>query len=180
LGIFAFNILGYRIYFNIAEDKSTAVAETKIQNNDFNTKDLVTYKFSAKQLPYYTNNQNYDAVKGEVDVNGSVMTYVKKRIYKDSIEYVCLPNTHKTQIRNARDQFFKLVNDLNNLSQNKSSKKQTNTIVKPFSFEATTLTALKWHNKSSIVKIKKEYSVLNAAILPKPYLAYSAPPPDVV
>lgn len=179
LGIFAFNILGYRIYFNIAEDKSTAIAETKIQNNDFNTTDLVTYKFSAKQLPYYTNSKNYEIAKGEVDVNGDIMTYVKKRIYKDSIEYVCLPNTHKTQIRNARDEFFKLVNDLNNLSQNKSSKKQTTTNVKPFSFEATTFTALKWNSQSSIVKIKKEYSLLNANVLPNPYLAYSTPPPDV-
>jgi hypothetical protein len=178
LGILAFNILGYRIYFNIAENKSTAIAENKIQNNDFDKQDLVTYKFSAKQLPYYTNSKNFELANGEVDVNGTVMTYIKKRIYNDSIEYVCLPNTHKTEIRNARDEFFKLVNDLNNLTQNKTPKKQNNNTVKPFSFEATTLSATTYYD-NAIVLIKNEYNISNTSILPNPYLAYSTPPPNL-
>jgi hypothetical protein len=179
LGILAFNIFGYRIYFNVAENNSTIKVDEIIQNRTYNEQDLTTYKFSAKQLPYYTNTKQYEVVNGEVEVNGVVMTYVKKRIYKDSIEYVCLPNIQKTEIRNARDEFFKLVNDLNSLSQNKSTKKQTHSTVKPFSFEATTFSEAKLQSQS-IVKNKKEYSLYNSMLLPSPYLAYNAPPPNEV
>jgi hypothetical protein len=178
IGILCFNFFGYKVYYHFAMQNADETISKAINTQSFDNSETVTYKFSAKQLPYYTNSKHYEAANGEVEVNGTSMAYVKKRIYQDSIEYVCLPNHQKTQIRNARDEFFKLVNDLNNLTQNKSSKKQTNTVVKPFSFEATTLSDGKIQTNSA-VKTKKEYNSFNSINLSKPYLAYNTPPPDV-
>ncbi len=105
------------------------------------------------------------------------MTYVKKRIYKDSIEYICLPNQAKTNLRTAREDFFKLVNDLNNLSQNNTSKKQNSTNTKPFSFDALAFEPN--HSKYLFIAlIKNNYSFYTKDILPNPYHQSLTPPPN--
>jgi hypothetical protein len=177
LGIFAFNIFGYRIYFTIAEKNSSIAAENKIEKQQYANEDLVAYKFSAKQLPYYTNSKNYEVANGEVEVNGTIMTYVKKRIYNDSIEYVCLPNKAKTNLRTAREDFFKLVNDLQNSSKNSTPKKQTNTTAKPFSYDAVVFET-KQTNLHNFFSQKNTYSFYVKDILPNPYYHSLKPPPN--
>jgi hypothetical protein len=56
---------------------------------------------------------------GEIEINGIHYNYVKYRMYEDSVEYLCIPNQAKTKLSNARDEFYKLVNDLQHPSQNK-------------------------------------------------------------
>jgi hypothetical protein len=69
------------------------------------------------------NSQNYERVDGEIAIKGIQYKYVKRRFYNDSVELLCIPNLAKTGVQNARDDFFRLANDL--ATNNTSSKKST-------------------------------------------------------
>jgi hypothetical protein len=177
IGILAYNLGGYQLYYHFAEQNTNETIQAKIEKEDYETEDLVSYKFSAKQLPYYTNSKHYEVANGEVEVNGMIMTYVKKRIFKDSIEYMCLPNQAKTNLRTAREDFFKMVNDLQNITKNPTPKKNTNNIVKPFSFDAVAFEA-KQTNHSFFSVQQNKYSFYAKDILANPYYQSLTPPPD--
>ncbi|HEX4372306.1 MAG TPA: hypothetical protein VHZ50_03280, partial [Puia sp.] len=78
---------------------------------------------SANHLAYYNNSKQFERVDGEIEINGIQYKYVKKRLYNDSFEYLCIPNNDVAKLRTARDDFFKLVNDLQ--QQNTSGKKSS-------------------------------------------------------
>ena len=44
----------------------------------------------------------------------------------DSLELLCIQNTAKMKVQNSRDNFFKLVNDLQHNSQNKKQDSNSN------------------------------------------------------
>ena len=58
-----------------------------------------------------------------IDFNGITYNYVKRRFYQDYLELYYTPNIAKTNIRNARDEFFRLANDF---TANNNSAKKTN------------------------------------------------------
>jgi hypothetical protein len=178
IGILLFNFVGYRMLFSIANDNITNTMEDKIIKEDFSTADLVSFRFSAKKLPYYTNSKQYEIANGEIEVNGVTMTYVKKRIFHDSIEYVCLVNIAKTNLRTAKDDFFKLVNDLQNTTGKTTSKPITKNI-KPFSFDGLSFSV----NTSNNLIAKQAYAFnfcYKNPFLANPFLQIPQQPPEAV
>ena len=152
--------------------------EQTIEKNTYQQNDLVTFKFPAK-LPYYTNTKLYEMVNGEVDVNGVIMSYVKKRIYNDSIEYVCLPNTQKNCLRTAREDFFKLVNDFQTASAKNHSSKAPIKNIKPFSFDAI---SFQQKNQTAFVEfiVNKKMLQQNTRFISTQFLQLPLQPPDAI
>lgn len=68
---------------------------------------------------------------GEIEIDGIHYNYVKCRMYQDSLEYLCIPNTAKNRLSNARDEFYKLVNDLRTHSQNKKNDHSSSLVKSP-------------------------------------------------
>lgn len=122
LGILLFNWGGYRLYTDYMEQRADTRLEASLDENNYNESDLVSIKVAAN-LPYYTNTQEYERVNGEIDINGIHYKYVKRRMYNDSVELLCIPNIAKTGLENARNDFYRLANDL--VSNNSSAKKST-------------------------------------------------------
>lgn len=119
LGIFLFNWFGYRILTSLLEARASARLEFQLDNNNYNESDLISLKV-ASNLPYYPNSKSYERLDGEIVIEGVHYKYVKRRLYNDSLEYLCIPNKSKINLRNARDEFFKLVNDIQQPLQKKS------------------------------------------------------------
>jgi hypothetical protein len=178
IGILLFNLVGYRIVFSIASDTATTYMEEKIVKEDFNPEDLVSFRFSAKKLPYYTNSKEFEIANGEVEVNGVIMTYVKKRIFHDSVEYVCLANVAKTNLRTAKDDFFKLVNDLQNTT-GKTTPKPITKNIKPFSFDGLAFSI----STNNIIVASQAHTFnfyYKNVFLANPFLQIPQQPPEVV
>jgi hypothetical protein len=121
LGILLFNWGGYRLFTGYLENRADSRLEASLDANRYNESELISIKVAAN-LPYIANSQNYDRVDGEIIIKGIQYKYVKRRLYNDSVELLCIPNLAKTGVRNARDDFFRLANDL---ATNNSSKKST-------------------------------------------------------
>jgi hypothetical protein len=120
LSIFLFNWFGYRLLYSLLEEKANSALIASLDNDQYNDNDLITVKLPS-HLPYYTNSDHFNRMDGEIELNGKHYNFVKCRVYKDSIEYLCIPNKARTNLSNARDEFYKLVNDLQHPSQSKKS-----------------------------------------------------------
>ncbi len=113
-----FNGFGYRMVANYFDQKAAENFIALIEENDYNEADLVTIK-TPVNLPYYANNAKFERVDGEMVVNGIVYQYVERRVYNDSIEIKVLANQDRLHIKNAREDFYKLAQDLQKTEQGK-------------------------------------------------------------
>lgn len=120
LGVMLFNGFGYRIVANYFDQKAAEHFVAIIDENDYNEADLVTIK-TPVNLPYYANNAKFERVDGEMVINGMVYQYVQRRVYNDSIEIKVLANQDRLHIKNAREDFYKLAQDLQKNSEDKKS-----------------------------------------------------------
>jgi hypothetical protein len=132
LGILLFNWCGYRLFLSYLENKADIRLETNLDQENYNEADLVTIKI-ANDIPYYTaNSPVFERVDGEVTIKGVSYKYVKRRMYNDSLELLCIPNVEKTGLQNAKDKLFLLANDLAN---DNSSKKSSHPHLAKFSVQ---------------------------------------------
>lgn len=123
LGVLLFNWGGYRFFTSFLEHRADTRLEANLDENRYDESDLVSIKVAAN-LPYYTtytHSGKFERVNGEINIKGVNYKYVKRRLYNDSLELLCIRNVEKTGVQNAKDQFFRLANDLTN--DNTSSKK---------------------------------------------------------
>jgi hypothetical protein len=120
LSILLFNWFGYRILADYYQQQADRVLEQKLDNSDYDESQLIEIKVPL-QLPYQTSWKEFERFDGEIEVNGIHYKYVKRAVYNDSLVLLCLPNEGKMRLQSARDEFFKLVNDIQHPSTNKKT-----------------------------------------------------------
>lgn len=125
MGLLLFNWVGYELYTAILQQRATTSLISRLDDNDYTDSELISFKFPASQLGYYSNNASYDRVDGTVSIEGAQYNYVKRRIYNDSLELLCIPNRTVNRLQTARDDFFKLVNDLQHPGHSKKTDSNT-------------------------------------------------------
>ena len=73
-------------------------------------------------MPYQSNNIDYERHYGEIEIDGKAYTYVKRKIEDGFLVLKCIANTGKLQIGKINTDLFKLANGLD---QNRDGKKQS-------------------------------------------------------
>lgn len=126
LALLLFNTAGYRILFNILEQKATARLENKIDAGNYSEEQLVEVKIPLS-MPYYSD-KDYESVYGETDWNGQHYRYVKRKITDNTLYLLCLPNEEKNIIVNAKNEMTKAANDIS--SNTPAQQKQVPSLVK--------------------------------------------------
>ena len=121
LGILLFNWFGYQLLTSYVQNKADVQFKDRLDNNNFEESQLISIKVPAENLGYYINSKQFERVDGSIEISGIQYNYVKRRLYNDSVEMLCIPNHTAMQLRNAKDEFFKLVNDLQHPGQGKKS-----------------------------------------------------------
>ena len=121
LGIFLFNLAGYRWLITYLENKAIACLDETISNFAYSEAELISIK-TPVTVPYYNNSSVFESADGEVNINGNYYRFVKHRIYNDSVELLCIPDHSRKDLMSTQDDYFKLVNDL---QQNTSGKKRS-------------------------------------------------------
>ncbi|HUZ60493.1 MAG TPA: hypothetical protein VMU83_17110 [Hanamia sp.] len=119
LVLFAFNWFGYRLYYDYLMHKTNEKLETLIDNNNYDESQLMELKIPI-HLPYQTNWTSYQRFDGEIKLNGIIYKYVKRKLSNDTLFLMCIPNSYKMHLETAKNDFFKLTNDL---ARNDHSKK---------------------------------------------------------
>jgi hypothetical protein len=126
LSIFCFNWIGYRLLLSYAENKADRQLEANLDNQDYDKAQLVSIKLPLSHFSAYINAMGFERADGQLECNGICYNYVKIRIYNDSLELLCIPNQKVINLRQAKDNYFKLVSDM----QQRSNKNQGNHFIK--------------------------------------------------
>jgi len=84
---------------------------SKLDKAQYDDKDLISIK-TPLNLPYYTSSPSYERTYGSVNVNGVEYEYVKRRVFMDTLELLCLPNTEKTKLQTVKNSFLKFSIDV--------------------------------------------------------------------
>lgn len=134
LGLLLFNWVGYEIYTAILQNHADKTMVANLDQNNYSDADLISIKVPAMHLSSYVNSKEFQRVDGTIDIEGVQYNYVKRRYTEDSLELLCIPNKTATRLQTAKNEFFKLVNDLQHPGQSKKSD-QHNTSFKGFNAE---------------------------------------------
>ena len=176
LVILLFNWVGYRFVSDYFETVAVNNMQEQLDKETYLESDLVSIKVPFS-VPYGINSNYFEKVSGTVDIHGVSYQYVKRRFYNDSLELLCIPNMAKTNVTNARDEFFKLANDFVNNSTSKKSSNQNHTVkfsVSDFSNDHLFV----YHFIASQILSSKSTS--SFSVIPSPFLQTLDKPPQVI
>lgn len=112
MGVLLFNWAGYRLLTAYWEDRANTRLEAQIDENSYDETQLISVKIPAGHLSSYTHSSDFERVDGQVEIGGVQYKYVKRRLFNDSLQLLCIPNQRAMGLRTARNEFFRLVNDL--------------------------------------------------------------------
>jgi hypothetical protein len=122
MGLLFFNWYGYQLVSGYLQDRADRRLEASLDQAGYDQSQLISIKVPLTSLSYYNSSTNFERVDGQIEVNGILYKYVKRRIYKDSLEMLCIPNSSAMGLAAAKNAFFQQVNDLQqNTPQGKKS-----------------------------------------------------------
>lgn len=121
-----FNWYGYRLLSDIMVQKSDTEFQAKIDNDEYDESQLIELRVPIN-LPYHNDWDKFERYDGEVEIDGIHYKYVKRKVEKGELVLLCLPNNDKQLLQTARDNFFKLVNDLQQTSATGKKSETGNT-----------------------------------------------------
>lgn len=104
IALIAFNLGGYRImYYSIGQQHDMAI-NANIKNGVYNEANLITISIPLS-LPYLQDATAFERVDGEIELNGTVYKYVKRKIAAGHLVLRCLPDPKKAAFHNAENSF---------------------------------------------------------------------------
>ncbi len=158
------------------ENKADVQLEAQLDTKDYNEQDLISIKV-ATNLPYYNESKEFQRTDGSINIDGVEYKYVKKRFYNDSLELMCIPNTSKMKITNAKQEYAKLANDFQELGNKKKQNSQHSNTVKPTGSEyCENHFVLSFTNKHEVLFEKATLGYLPVAIQSVFYTPQEQPP----
>ncbi len=106
------------------QQKVSDQLEVKLDKSLYDESQLIELKVPIN-LPYQSNWSAYQRYDGEIEVEGVMYKYVKRKVANDTLYLMCIPNTKKMSLETAKNDFFKLSNDLQNNDSKKSDNSKT-------------------------------------------------------
>jgi hypothetical protein len=119
LSVLLFNWIGYRLLSAYWEDHAASRLQASLDQEQFDPAETITLRISADALPYSTASVRFERSEGIIEVGAVRYRTVKRRLYNDSIEFLCIPDGPANKLRAARNDFFSLVNDLQKTGHSK-------------------------------------------------------------
>jgi len=118
LSLLLFNWFGYRLWTFYIEQK--AQEDFQLADNTYDDDaQLISLKVPITNLSYYLNSKEFERVDGKIEIGGVQYKYVKRRIYNDSLEVLCIPDQLAIKLKAVKNEFFRYANDLQHTGQGK-------------------------------------------------------------
>lgn len=112
LSVLLFNWVGYRLFTAFCEEREASSLESALENDNYDSSLLVTLRIPADALPYCNGSRDFQPADGFIEIGNLRYREVKKRVFNDSVEFVCIIDGAVSRLRSAGNDFFSLVNDL--------------------------------------------------------------------
>ena len=174
IGILFFNWYGYQLLTAYWQQREDSKLEARLDKHEYNDDQLVHIKIPLTTLAYYNSSTGFERVNGQIQINGVHYNYVKRRIYGDSLELLCIPNITAMNLQKAKNEFFRQVNDLHQQNQ---GKKSNTSFSKDFSKDYTP-TAMDITIPAALSTLKMTTGIFLSQHLPSRYSPTAEMPPD--
>jgi hypothetical protein len=171
-----FNWVGYEFYTAFLQEQADKTMVANLDRNNYTDAELISIKVPATHLSSYVNSKDFQRVDGKIEIEGVLYNYVKRRFSEDSLELLCIPNKTATSIQTAKNEFFKLVNDLQHPGQSKKSDQHSSSF-KGFSAEYFSNSQSFAISKLTLVRQKANDHYLLQ--IPSVFLTRAGQPPDL-
>lgn len=172
-----FNWYGYRVLSDYLQTRSVVRLEARLDKDDYNPAELIEIRVPLN-LPYHNDWTDFERYNGEIEINGVHYNYVKRKLEKGELVLLCLPNNEKQLLQSARDQFFQLVNDLQQPGTEKSAQGGTLLMLKNLLTEYR-----QEENQWSIASISApalHYLTTTFFLIPRNFARTPEQPPDTL
>lgn len=177
LGILFFNWYGYQVVSAYLQNRADRRLEAVLDANSYDGSQLISLKVPVNSLSYYNSSTQFERVDGQIEVGGVQYKYVKRRLYGDSLELLCIPNRTAMKLQTAKNDFFRQVNDLQPNGQN--GKKQNTPVSKSFSTSDYTITGdLLVIGQPGFIDLPASY--MQDPVLPSSYIGTDEQPPNIL
>lgn len=174
MGILFFNWYGYQLLTAYWQQQAETKLEARLDRHDYDEAQLISIKVPLTTLSYYNSSTTFERVNGQIEVGGVHYNYVQRRIFKDSLELRCIPNTLAMDLQKTKNDFFRQVNDL---QQQNQGKKSNTTTSKDFSKDYTP-TAMDYTIAATVTILSPARIARVVAQLPSRYTPTAEMPPD--
>lgn len=156
-----FNLIGYRIVFQIAEALCDKKTEMLVDSGKYDKSKLVKIAVPLAN-PYVPDQPEFEPAEGEMTIDGSVYKLIKRKISEGYLILVCLPDLEKSFLKTMRDNNLKRVNDLYTGGAGNAGHPKTN-VAKIFSSEYEPFQCLSVCSQQSFTVI--HYSCISVSSL---------------
>ena len=120
LCLLLFNWFGYRLWTFYIEEKADSQQDFQPADDSYDDDaQLISLKVPLTNLSYYLNSKEFERVDGKIEIGGVQYKYVKRRIYHDSLEVLCVPDQLAIKLKAVKNEFFRFANDLQHTGQGK-------------------------------------------------------------
>ena len=99
LTIVLVNLVGYRWLTGYLQNRANNELEVRLDSRQYDDDDLISIK-TPLNLPYYSSTA-FERVSGELFVKGVIYKYVKRRVYNDTLEVLCIRDQNETSRQQA-------------------------------------------------------------------------------
>ena len=125
-----FNWYGYRFVTNYLQKKADSQLEARLDVNDYDESQLIELRVELN-IPYQYSWSNFERHSGEIELNGKIYAYVKRKIEDGYLVLKCIPNDVKQEIEKADNILFTVNNGLDQ-EHNGKNNSPLNSIFKSF------------------------------------------------
>lgn len=125
--LLVFNWYGYRFVTNYLQKQADKQLEARLDVNDYSEAQLMEIRVPLN-MPYQNNSSEFERHYGEIEVNGKIYTYVKRKIEDGVLILKCIPNTQKQNLKNADNILFTANNGLDQEHNGKNNSPLTNIV----------------------------------------------------
>ena len=109
--VLLFNLAGYSFLFQFLMAKADTQAVAQLDETLYNDNDLLEVKMPLN-MPYITGSNSFERVDGQLEYGGVHYNYVKRKVSRDTVYILCLPNVSKTRLCKAKAAYGKEAADL--------------------------------------------------------------------
>jgi hypothetical protein len=108
--IHLFNFAGYNLPFQYFIKQSKTKQAWQLDANRYEQQEMLELKVPL-YLPYYCSFSAAERVEGEIEISGTHYNYFKRQVPNDMLYLYGIPNTAKTELQHAQNQYSKQASD---------------------------------------------------------------------
>lgn len=140
LSIHLFNLGGYTLLYQYFIHRADVQMVKQVYDNKLDNTKLVELKIPVN-MPTITDWSDYEVVAGQIQLKDAYYNYVRLRMTRDTMYFICFANTTKTRLVKANLITAKEISDVPLTKKSDGASKKVNSLseynLQPFQYQYT-------------------------------------------